>query len=1496
MIELPRKLASVCLLAAITLSPFLQVSLNAQMSSLGGIAASGKSQGAGVAPRVVEKINESHMMSLAGHVRPFLKKAVDRGQVDGSQQLGAIMLMLSRTPQQQAALDSYVDQLHNRNSPNFHNWLTPAEFGARYQPADEDVAAVRAWLVSKGLTVLDVVPSKTYISFTGTVGQLRSIFKADIHHVSINGEEHMATVNEPQIPAALAPVIGGLHKLDDFSPKPLVKNFGTFTKDLKSGKVTSVAGTTTGPTANLTDAEGGHQMAPLDFYTIYNENPLLRGGITGAGQTIAVIEEVQVAPADVTAFRSVFGLPTYPATPNATAGGVNYMIGSTSGLGGYASCFSPVTQAAGKTSGEEGEADLDLQWSGAVAPNATVDFVACGGTATSGTGGTIGSLGIDHSAQYIANFLSGSVVAASMSYGECEADMTGSTTTGVGYYNNQWQQFAAEGITPIVSSGDGGAEQCYQNDANATTLPPSVNGFGSSAYNVSAGGTDFGDVYESNNYKTTPVSTWWNATNGPGLSSAATYVPETTWSGYCSNPLYVSYLQNSGSTTFGTTYTPSAVCSNATALARGYVAVVGGAGGISTFNTIPTWQSVYGVGANSVSKTQRNLPDVSLFAASGFWGHYMPYCETDVANCTVADYQAETASGAGGTSFVAPQLAGLMALISQKTNQRQGQANYTFYNLAAQEYGAAGSPSSTLSACSGSKVVPGQRPPDSCYFYDVSNDMPSLQGGTITPGIYQPCLVGDIDCYQGAGTKYGVNTVPGTVATAGILGYTASPGYDDATGLGSLNINSVVQGWNNASPTFASTSTLATSSNSILTTGSVTLTATVTATGRGGNVAPGGIVEFFVGSTSGKNLGSGPITTACSGTGAATSCKGVASLVVAGSALPVGSDSIVAYFAGDGANDAPSTSSAQTVQVTAPVLASTTTLATTPASPVVAGTAVTLTATVAVGSAPVTAGTVNFYDTVTTSTLLASTELTVAGAATFTFTPGAGSHSFQAQFPGTTSVPASNSAQSTFVVTPAATYQTSSILTYATTGSNYGLTDTVTFFGLSTPSGQVNFNNNGTNTAGTLTSLTPTMAQPTTIVTGATNTSSLFSAIGDFNKDGIADLAVTNFGDGTVNVLLGKAGSTLSYQAPVAYATGKAPYGIVVGDFNNDGKADLAVSNVVSGTVSILLGNGNGTFQTQHSYNTGSTGTAGATTLPEPYGLAIADFNKDGFQDLVTTNTQEGTISILLGHGDGSFGAPSTTAVGVNPFLSVAADFNGDGNPDLMVVNSKSNNVSYLLGDGSGSFNASTATTYATGGTPYSAAVGDFNQDGRPDVAISNLGDPNAAPTTGSVTILLNQAGGGFATTSYATGVEPTSVVVMDFNGDGKQDLAVANYASNTVGVLTGKGDGTFNTQITFPSVSTPYQLAIGDLNGDGKPDVAVTSFGGANLGVQLGTQTGVYSLSGLTAGATQHQVTATYTPSANDAYMATTSNPVQVPADATPITKVPVTRKGAVK
>jgi subtilase family serine protease len=881
------------------------ISVLAALAVFASLPALAQSQ---VPRRVTQEIDETRLTTLVGHIHPAANAINDRGPVDDSEHAGHIMLLLSRTKEQQQDLDALVDQLHNVHSENYHKWLTPAEFGRRFGPADADVTAVAEWLKSEGFTVEEIPPSKTHITFTGTVGQLQQAFHVEIHHLSVKGEAHESTMNEPQVPSALAPVIGGLHKLNDFEPKPTYKRTGTFKTDPKTGKVRPVEGTVAAASVTqFTDDYGNYQVGPQDFYTIYNENPLLTAGVTGAGVTIAVIEETEVNPADVGSFRSQFGLAAYPGTPNATQGGVNYIYGAPGGVGGDAACTAPLTVAQGDASGDEGEADIDLQWAGTVAPNATIDFVACG-PELSVSPANFGSSGVDYAAQHIVNYLSGTVTAASLSYGWCESALGTSSTTGTGYYNNQWEQFAAEGITASVSAGDSGTTACDNGDYYVT-VDPSVNGMGSSAYNVSAGGTDLGDFYISDDYTTSPASTWWGA-NTASYGSAKSYIPEITWGGLCSNSLFSSYVDANGDGgLFGTT--PEALCNNSTLQGDGYLSAGGGSGGVSTVTAAPTWQSVYGAGLYSGSTTQRTLPDIALFAASGFWGHFMPFCESDVAACTA---DPNTDQGAGGTSFVAPQIAGLMALINQKTGARQGQADYTLYNLATQEYGTPGSPNtSNLSTCSGS--AQGANVGATCIFRDIAADTPSLQGGTIASEIVQPCVYGAItDCYIAtSGDTYGLSSIPG--AASSTLAYYAGAGYDMTTGLGSVNIANLVNNWKTVSPGFASTTALSASAGTISSSGSVTLTATVMATGRGGAVAPAGVVGFYEGSTSGTLLGTGSISPSCTGSGASTACDGVATLIVAGTALNPGSNSIVAYFEGDGANDSPSTSAAVSVTV-----------------------------------------------------------------------------------------------------------------------------------------------------------------------------------------------------------------------------------------------------------------------------------------------------------------------------------------------------------------------------------------------------------------------------------------------------------------------------------------------------------------------------------------------------------------------------------------------------
>jgi hypothetical protein len=344
-------------------------------------------------------------------------------------------------------------------------------------------------------------------------------------------------------------------------------------------------------------------------------------------------------------------------------------------------------------------------------------------------------------------------------------------------------------------------------------------------------------------------------------------------------------------------------------------------------------------------------------------------------------------------------------------------------------------------------------------------------------------------------------------------------------------------------------------------------------------------------------------------------------------------------------------------------------------------------------------------------------------------------------------------------------------------------------------------------------------------------------AVGDFNGDGKLDLAVAN-GSGTVSVLLGNGDGT--FRAAVNYRVGLYPWSVAVGDFNGDGKLDLAVDNLGDesanpGFVSVLMGNGDGTFQAAANYDTGMTS----------YSVAVGDFNKDGKLDLVVASRgslanlfSDGNVWVLLGNGDGTFQPAVAYGPEVNARFVAVGDFNGDGNPDLAVaatgMGGAGAGISVLLGNGDGTFQS--AVGYDSGEYDTVVVVGDFNGDGKLDLAVAN--------GSGTVRVLLGNGDGTFQTAaSYAVGLVPLSMAVGDFNGDGQLDLVVANAAvgdspSGTLSVLLGNGDGTFQTAITYGAGTNadPWCAAVGDFNGDGKPDLAVANNASANVAVLLNT------------------------------------------------------------
>jgi hypothetical protein len=340
-------------------------------------------------------------------------------------------------------------------------------------------------------------------------------------------------------------------------------------------------------------------------------------------------------------------------------------------------------------------------------------------------------------------------------------------------------------------------------------------------------------------------------------------------------------------------------------------------------------------------------------------------------------------------------------------------------------------------------------------------------------------------------------------------------------------------------------------------------------------------------------------------------------------------------------------------------------------------------------------------------------------------------------------------------------------------------------------------------------------------------------ATGDFNNDGVPDVAVANYGLNNVTVMLGTFGG--GFGTPTTYNVGSRPYAIAAGDVTGDGQVDLVVANNQDSTISVLIGNGNGTFQTQRTYPTGSG------TLPA--GVALGDFDADGYLDVAVTNdSAAGGVIILLNTGTGAFGAPNTFGTGANPVGIAAGDFNGDGKPDLVIANyfSSPHTISVLINAGSGRFGApqnySTDTAAGVLGTnPISVAVADFNGDGKLDIVSANYGSNN-------LSVFLNSGTGTFPAnaTVYSLPGSPSPYYVAagDFNGDGFADLAVAGYNDSSVNVLLNSGTGTFGAATTYSTGTTGSSqasgLVIGDFNGDGATDIAISNYTAGSVSLLL--------------------------------------------------------------
>jgi trimeric autotransporter adhesin len=706
--------------------------------------------------RVTQAVSESNRVTLKGNTHPLANGKNEAGVAPDSLPMERMLLVLKRSADQESALRTFMASQQSKSSPNFHQWLTPEQFGQQYGVSDSDIQAVTAWLQTHGFTVNRVATGKMLIEFSGTAGQVHEAFQTQIHKYTVKGQDHWANSSDPTIPAALAPVITGVNTLNNFGKRALIHNRGVFSRSGSSAEIKPLV-TASGCTTISGASATCFGVGPADFATIYNVPATVGSAPAGTGQTIAIVGDSEICtgsplPAgcttdDVQNFRKIFNLPAM--TPQII------LDGPDPGL---------------NQNGDELEGDLDVEYSGAVAPNAQILFVIAEDTES--------SAGIDLAAEHIVDYNLAPVM--SESFGECEANLGSS---GNEFYSDLWEQAAAQGITVIISAGDNGSAACDNSNAfpNVAEGGLNVNGIGSTPYNVAAGGTDFD--FTATGYP----NAFWNPTSSStnGLSAKG-YIPETTWNDSCAQ----SGIAGCNGFTFSAPFSP-------------LLQVVGGSGGQSNCVTDgcvdayakPSWQSGSGVPNDMV----RDLPDISLFASSGLLSNsFYILCSSDIGGtCTPGSGPGIPAGGfnftaVGGTSAAAPTFAGIMALVNQNMLAgghagRQGNANFVLYPLSAAQ---------TESACNSSST-----PGSTCVFNDVVKGNNSV-----------PCDVTSIfNCVSPNSGPIGILqsfTCTSTTCTpTGLPGFAAGTGYDLATGLGSINVTNLVNGWPGVVGSFTPTTT-----------------------------------------------------------------------------------------------------------------------------------------------------------------------------------------------------------------------------------------------------------------------------------------------------------------------------------------------------------------------------------------------------------------------------------------------------------------------------------------------------------------------------------------------------------------------------------------------------------------------------------------------------------------------------------------------------------------
>ncbi len=690
--------------------------------------------------RITQPIESASMTPIAGSLNPVAKTESDQGLADNTKVLGGMTINFQRTAQQEASLQALLQAQQDPGSPSYHKWLTSAQFGQQFGMTASDIAQVTAWLQQEGFTINSVAASSNAIFFSGSIAAAERAFQTEIHNYSLNGETHFANATQISIPSALAGIVGSVRGLNDFRPKPRLQ------KSKLSPHFTS-------------GVSGSHFLSPGDIAVIYDLNPLT-GGVaasgpyTGKGVTLAVVGQTDIVPADITDFRAAAGLPTNDPT-------VFTVPGTT-----------PPSAAAGAASGDLLETDTDLEWSGGVAPAASVVLVTSDNVFSS----------LQYAIQFPVNGITLPII--SQSYGICESALSTSDWMSIEAF---LAQSNTQGQTIFLAAGDTGAADCDNSSNPNSPIISATQGLavdypGSSVYVTDVGGTEFmGDGTAA--APQTGAGTYWSA-NGSNdvVTSAKSYIPEMVWND-------TTFSINSGG---------------------GFSA---GGGGASALFKKPTWQTgVPGIPADGF----RDVPDIALDASvyhdsylvcsqtltDGSPNTYVSSCQSNSFRLSDPGQQDDQtfAVTAGGTSFAAPEFAGLLSIIEQKVASGGGLGNInpSLYKLA--------SNATTYASA----------------FHDIT-----------TGNNQVPCTTGSPNCPSGSNP---------------VIGFVAATGYDQTTGIGTVDANNLATAFA-ALVTATGTKTTLTASpgTSLAINESVTFTATVAPNTMSAN--PTGTVTFFVDGT-----------------------------------------------------------------------------------------------------------------------------------------------------------------------------------------------------------------------------------------------------------------------------------------------------------------------------------------------------------------------------------------------------------------------------------------------------------------------------------------------------------------------------------------------------------------------------------------------------------------------------------------------------------------------